>query len=398
MMRNLLLLFLLVLACITAVDKPGIVDPAQAPDQTWQRLKGLESFRFHLRYHTDTPFALGADFVGVWSAPDRESWTGHMWRGAEREKVTLIAAGDAQYERDRAGWHRSQRGLETQILEQAQQVLRGKQVSLLESEGMTYRYRFKPTLPVLDPARTKSFAGTMKIDSRSGLPVGISCSDPLGSAEWELVFDRFNRAGRVTVPFVPELELVIAPERRLGRKELNVAVVVLRKRLDELDWDYRLFRRWGKLVLQLDRKVARGWLELLLSAGNIEIWSAERVVDSTVTEDTRVLVVGGDASFRVTLGQKIGGNGDFDVSSKLGFLPEPKLLFAFRDSAGFRLDPGAGRLLVLAVNGDVLDCSRAIVELGVEFSGLSGKEFARIVAALANQAAMPAGFKVVSVR
>ncbi len=388
---------LLILTCVRTTEKSSVINPGKAPKAVLQRLKGLESFRFRLSYQTDSPFFLGARLSGAWNAPDHESWVGYYWRGDKRERVSLVGAGDIQYENDHGVWHRSPRGLETEILEQVRQVIRGKQISFVESKGNIYRYRFKPCLPVLDPGQTKSFSGTMEIDNHSGLPVRISCADESGSAEWKLILDRFNSAGRVKIPFVAKMALTIGPSQKVSRGEFNQAVTVLRKRLEELDWDYRLFRRWGKLILQLDRQVSRSPLKLLLSPGKVEIWCAEQLDSSSALQGDSGIAVGGDVSFRVILKQKIGKNGDFEARLRQEFLPEPGLLFAFEDTSMLSR-PDMNRLLVLVVNGDILDYSRTTVESGVEFSSLENKEIMRVLAALANQPAMPTGFEAVLVR
>jgi hypothetical protein len=212
----------------------------------------------------------------------------------------------------------------------------------------------------------------------------------MASVEWETRFDRFDRAGDVSAPFLAEQQLVIAPDKRLPRIELGRAVTALRRRLEQAGWEYRLTRRGGRFVLALDRKASPSLLELLLARGRVEIWTATRPADS----DTGGMMVGDDASFRVTLGWLVAANGQYEVESEVEPLPEPRLRFALE-----RASPAAGdTLLALVLDGKVLDCTKRAEDGGVVFTGWGNKESATMLAAVASNPAIGARFKVLSSR
>ena len=385
-------------ACFQAVNPGPPVGPEEAPSEAWRRLESLNSFRFHIRYGTTGPLALGADMQGIWEAPDREAWDGAWWRGPDRVRTALVGAGDVQYERGSGGWTRSPRGVETRVLEQARQVLRVKRLDYRGETGGVYRYEFQPWLPVLDPARQKTFAGVLRIDRQTGLPLGIRCTEPLGRAEWSLRFGRFDRAGHVRVPFVAEQELVLAVSGRVGRNGLDSMVRGIRARLEGLSRGYRLFRRWGRLVLQVERRLAGDPLGLVLAPGRVELWQAVRVDGDTTPEGQSPTVheVGGDASVKVRLVRRIAVNPGLQAEIRHELLPEPLLVFTLPDVAG---DTAASLSPVaLVLDGRVLDITGAVRESSVEFGNLGARERIAILVELANHPPLPAGFNVVSER
>ncbi len=390
------LLALLTPGCFPAIERPVTVDPERAPSLAWDRLRAVRSFRFRLRYHTDRPFELGSDLSGVWQAPDRESWSGTAWRIGERWGVELVGSGADQYEKSGSGWSRTARGVETQVFEQAHHVLLGKKLQFEEEAGNRYRYRFNPSVRILDPAKTKSFTGVLEIDRRYGLPTRIHCSDLARTAEWELVLDRFNRAGQVKVPFVAELEVEIALAGRVSRSGLGLAVTVLRERLESLGWEYRLNREWGRLVLRLDRRISGRQLELLLSAGRVEVWRGVWVGDSPAADSARSVVVGGDAARRVLLSGMVAGNGGFRAGSGAELLPEPRLVLEFEEPLPAGGDSGS--VLVLLVNGEAVGSCPGVDSAAADFFGLGNQAFVEILAAVANSPALGTGFRIARMR
>ena len=381
------------IACFHAVNPGPPVGPDEAPVEAWRRLESLGSFRFHIQYRTSGPLALGADMQGIWEAPDREAWGGTWWRGSDRLRTALVGVGDVQYERGPDGWTRSPRGVETRVLEQARQVLRVKRLDYKGETGGIYRYEFQPWLSLLDPARQKTFAGVLRIDRRTGLPLDIRCTESLGRAEWSLRFGRFDRAGHVRVPFVTEQELTIAAGGRVSRNGLDSMVRAVRARLEGLSRGYRLFRRWGRLVLQLERRFAREPLELLLAPGRVELWQAVRVagdMSSTVHE------VGGDASVKVRLLHRVAANPGLRAEIRHELLPEPLLAITLPDVAG---DTAASLSLVALVLDDrVLDITGATNGDRVEFGNLGARERITILVELTNRPPLPVGFDILSER
>ncbi len=380
---------LLAAACsFPAIRRPVPLDPATAADSTWDRLRALENFRFRLRYHTDSPFELGSEFTGVWQRPDRESWSGRWWRSGEGSGLRLVGSGDQQYEREDGTWERTARGHETRLLEQVQHVLQGASPELGEDAGRLV-YDFTPKVRFLDPAGTKRFAGRLEVEKTYGLPVLLYCADEGRTAEWELEVGSYNRAGGVAVPFVAETEVELAPAGPMGRSELGRAVGEVRARLERLGWDYRLDRVRGRLVLALDRELPERELGLLAGPGSVELWWAgwvEEPVGESVVE------VAGDAASRARLARRAGGNGDFEVTVRAGAMPEPLLAFGWEATA----EP-AGEVLVLLVDGAALAATPATVPGSVEFPGVGGERYSRVLASVARGRAS-AGLRVAARR
>ncbi len=401
------LCFLSVVSCYRFANPGPPVDAQTAPKQAWSRLAALESFRFRLRYHTATPFALGADFAGFWHKPDCEVWTGYWRRGDSLERVEFRAIGERQYEKTRGGWQRASRGVETRIFDQVNQVLAGKEMMFQDSTKKKYRYRFEPWLPILDPARQKKLAGEFEIDRVSGLPLRVFVTesreritqDPESGVraglEWEARFDQFNRAGTVVAPFVAEQEVMIAPEKKLSRAALGQTVATLRRRLERLNLEYRLERRCGRLVLALGRRTSSAALALLLARGRIELWTATRS-----SRPDSGLVVGDDVSFRVALRELIAMNGQYEVKAEVEPLPEPRISFELTsgDSAVAGVVQNRDTLVALVLDGQVLDCARGIDGNRVLFTGWGNKETALALAAVASSQALEAGFKILHSR
>lgn len=391
------LLGLSVLGCLPAVKKLCYLDPVKAPGQMWERLEALRSFRFRLKYHTDSPFVLGAEFTGSWSTPDRESWKGYRQRFSERSSVELLAAGSRQYERSDTGWFVSARGLETRIMEQARQVLVGSEPVLVETLARRLRYRLEPSLPILDPALAKKFTAWLDVDRSTGLPLVLSAEDAAATASWRLTLDRFNRAGQVRIPFVLASEAVIAPGERLSERERRQAYVGLAERLKRLGWEHRFGRSREGPLLQLGAKTSRQLLELALSSGDTRLWSGQGMQDSLAGDSLRVVFVGGDAARRVVLEKLLARNGDFEARLELEHLPEPRLCLDLKDTAEARLGPDDS-LVVLVVDGKALASVRAQAGAALTFSELGTADYLRVLVGLANGLPLAAGFRIVSLR
>jgi len=386
---------LLFLGCsFPAIERPTGLEPGSAAEHAWERLRALESFGFRLHYHTDAPFELGSDFSGTWHSPAVEAWSGRWWRAGESGGVRLVGSGEFQYEHTGGGWQKSARGFETKVFEQVEHMLTGSSPEFREERGGKYRYDFAPKARFLDPAGVKQFTGTLEVETRYGLPTRLFCADATRTAEWELVLGGYNRAGRVGVPFVPELALDIAPARRAGRQALGQAVRVLRDRLAQLGWDYRLNRVRGRLVLALDREIGSRPLALLLGPGRIELWRARWLTAGGGTPNPGTVVeVAGDAASRAVLVRRLGGNGDlsFEVGGEV--LPEPRLLV----SSG-QPWPDDGEAFVLLVDGEALGSSSSPAVGPAEFSGLGTADFTRVLAVVGAASPAAVGFRVVGQR
>jgi len=369
------------LSCTQYVNLAPPNDLRRAPEEAAGRLASLGSFAFRLEYRTDVPFELGADLSGAWQAPGRERWEGTTYRGVEMSSVRLVADGERQYEMREGRWDRQPRGYETRAIQQFGDAFRGRALTLADS-GPVLRFDFTPLFPLLDPTRSKKLVGRLEVERATGLPKLLAIEESSGVARWQMSFSRFNRAGRVLTPFVPETSFVLQPLGRVSRAALGAMVAVLRARLDTLGWEYRLERESGRLVLALDRRPSREAATVLLGRGEVSLHRAER----TAAGDTGGMTVGGDAAYRVILGPALGGNQEFSIENELEFIPEARLVFVAREPA--RLDSG---LVALVVDRKVTSAARAGAGR-VEFSDVGSKETGRIVRAVAANRPMPAGF------
>ncbi|HDQ98952.1 MAG TPA: hypothetical protein ENN51_01505 [candidate division WOR-3 bacterium] len=385
--------------CRHAVNVGPPVEPEQAVAEASERLGRLESFAFRFSWHTDRPFELGADFSGVRDSTDREFWRGTWYRGSSRSSFIVVGDGEVQYELLDGGWSREPRGIESRVLDHIEQVLRTPEFRFHSETGRTYRYEFDPKLPVLDPSGQKRIRGELELCRQTGLLLRASCREENGPVRWELRLSGFNRAGRVTVPFVPVQELAVAPVGRAGRRELGHAVRTVAARLDVLERRHRFFRaspfdrdrRWGQLVLQLEREEPSPVIERLLGPGHVELWTAEGI-GPTVPAPEGVVEIGGDASRLARPTRLLGGNGDFAVSTELEFLSRPTLVVAGREGAALP----EGELVLLVVDGRTLDAAR-VREGRLEFVALGGREQVKALVAVASLPAS-AGLRVLSAR
>ncbi|MFO7676320.1 MAG: hypothetical protein R6X12_08405 [bacterium] len=401
--------------CRQAVDVGPPVEPETAPAEIGSRLRRLAGFAFRLEYHTDRPFELGASFSGVRDSSDRERWEGVWWRGGERRSYHVFGDGSVQYERAGSAWSRVPRGNESRFFDHLESVLRaagltgdGRRPALefAGEAGGVYRYEFEPRMPLLDPTGQKRMRGELELDRRTGLLRRVICREVDGPARWELGLSRFNRVGPVVVPFVPAMELVLAPEGPGGRAGLDLAVRVAADRLRAAELRHRFLRRWGQLLLQLERDVPAGVLGLLLGPADVGLWAGDYAVpgetlggpghrEAAPSARSVGVQVGGDAARLVVLTARLGGNGDFEVGTGLEFTQQPTLIFDTRDSDGSPALPDSG-LVVLVLDGRPVDAAPARSGR-VEFIDVGGRE---LVSALAVAATLPptAGLRILRSR
>ena len=378
------------LACTQAVRRSA-VGPEDAARGYWDKLNTAKSFSFDLRYHTDVPFKISASFRGTRQSTDRESWDGEWMRGAEREPVTLRAAGPVQYERDGGVWRRTQRGLETKILDQAGPVLRGVKLRPAGRERGRYVYEFNPEVPIIDPAQTRKLLGRLELDARTGLPLRVYCSDSVKAAEWELKFSGYNHPVKIDVPFLPVQMVEVVPNRRLSRTEWAEAARVVEARLTSMGTECRISRTRAGFRLELDRAFSPGHLGLMVGRGQVEVWSGSPAGDSLVRNTAIVVGIGGDAARRIRLGRRLAGPDDLELQPRLDLPVDPRIAAsfpalrgaAFRDSMVVLLVDGA------AVSSGVPDSSGDLL-----FGDIGGEDMVRILAAVAEHGALPAAFTV----
>ena len=359
--------------------------PEEAGVGAWERLAQLRSFGFTLRFHTDMPFPIEVRFSGRRGQPDREVWSGQVRRRTELAGVELRAEGSDQYERDRSGWRRIARGIETRVLDQGEGVFRGSRLLYIGAQRGRYVYAFKPDLPIVDPTLTKKLSGVMEVDPRSGLPVRLYCSDSAKTAEWELRLGRFNRAGSIDVPYEPAMAVDARPTRRLSRADFSRAVATIELRLAKLGWEHRLRRTSKGLALLLGQSKSRRQIRWLFSRGSVEVWQGRWV---EVGESTGTAVeVGGDASRRVVLEQMLAANEQLEACVRAA-----TPLAAALVSSAARAD--TSRPAILVVDTTALSAAASTSDGRLEFADIGSEDDVRVIAALAAGRVLPTDFTV----
>jgi hypothetical protein len=359
--------------------------PEQAGAGAWGRLTGLESFRFTLAFHTDVPFPIEVRFTGRRARPDREVWTGCMRRRAETSRVELRADGPDQYERERSGWRRTIRGIETRILEQGGGAFCGRPLEFVGTERGRYRFAFQPDLPILDPTLSKKLTGTMEVDPHTGLPVRLFCRDSAGTAEWELRLGRFNRAGSVSIPYEPAMTVDALPAGKLNRNGLGLATAVLNQRLARLGWNSRMRRTARGLELLLGQPKSRRQVELLFSRGRVEVWQGRWV---GIGETAGAAVeVGGDASRRFALGRLLAANKEIGAEARTT-TPLTAVL-----ATSLTLTAGDGPA-VLLVDGSAISAAAPGPDGELSFIDVGNEDDVRVIAALASGGVIQSDFEV----
>ncbi|HTW91067.1 MAG TPA: hypothetical protein VMH22_05105 [bacterium] len=346
-----------------------------------------------MSFHTDVPFPIVVAFNGVRDESDREAWSGNMRHRTEVSRVELRAEGPDQYEKEKAGWHRTMRGVETRVLEQGEGALGDRYFRFAGSERGRYRFTFSPYLPILDPTQTRKLTGVMEVDPYSGLPLRLYCSDSTKASEWELRLGRFNRAGSVDVPYVPAMTVDARPAIGLDRTACDRAVATINQRLARLGWDNRNRRTRSGLTLLLGQPKSRHQVEMLFSRGSVEIWqghwanSQETSSTAGLSDSGRALEVGGDASRRVVLEYLLAGNQriNADVRTTSPVDAELAVSLAASDTA---------RPAVLVVNNVALSAATPGRDGRVVFADIGGADDVRVIAALASSGVIPAGFRI----
>jgi hypothetical protein len=364
----------------------------------WDRLAALQSFGFKLRYGTDVPFDIGADFEGRWVAPDREYWSGYWLRAGEVTRAVLVAAGTDQYQKQGGSWVPSPRGLETRVFDQAQSVLEGRTLTFRQQTGHSFHYEFTPELRFLDPGLTKDMKGGLELDSRYGLPTRIRCHEPDGAAEWLVTFGSFNRAGRIDVPFVPEVELVLKPDGWGGFGAMNRALGIVGSRLDRIGVVYGFRRQWCGAVLLLRRPLQRSLVEFALSRGRAEVWSGSRAGGEKGPDQDRALTVAGDMAFRVHLAERLAGGRELDAAVELEGLPQPRLVVSKAGGSFQELQTDTTGLYILVVDGKALGATSWNRDGSLVFADIGARDFVRLVAAVVSSGGTPVGFRVTEER
>jgi hypothetical protein len=331
------------------------------------------------------PLPIDVRFSGVRDQSDREVWSGYMRRRTEMSRVELRAEGSDQYEREGSVWRRTIRGIETRVLEQGEGAFRSRPLEFTGTERGRYRFAFKPDLPILDPTQTKRLSGVMEVDSRSGLPVRLYCSDSLKTAEWELRLGRFNRAGSVEVPYEPAMTVDARPTRALSRTAFGQAVAILTARLEKLGWEHRLRRTSRGLALLLGQPKSRRQVELLFSRGKVEVWQGRW---AGINESTDAVVeVGGDAARRVALEHRLASNEQLAAEVRA----TTPLVAALVTSVALPDDHGPA---ILVVDSAAVSAASSGPDGKLVFQDIGNEDDVRVIAALAGGGVIPADFAI----
>ncbi len=331
---------------------------------------------------------MSARYAGLWVRPDRESWDGEWIRGGQRQRVSLRAAGGRQYELTGGEWLAGGRGIETRIIDQLRQVVRDPNPELVGQSAGAYRFSFEPSLRFLDPPGLKNFTGQAVVDSRLGVPLSVSCADASGTAACKFVFFRFDRPGRVRLPFVAADTVELQPARPIPVLLRGDVLRTIRDRLEAMGWESRTAWRGRVLLVQLDENRPRHVVELVGSRGRVEVWLCRDAAGGDASAQGAAVPVGGDASRRVVLERLAGANRGLDIELRTP-LPVAANL-RVRPRGRDNLEPG--RLAALVVDGAAFSLA-TVDDAGVaEFADVGGLETARALAALASTRPLPSGF------
>jgi hypothetical protein len=196
---------------------------------------------------------------------------------------------------------------------------------------------------------------------------------------------RFNRAGRIDIPFVPEVRISAVPAARASARAIDRAVALIRARLQELGWDHRLVHGRSGVTLLLGQSPEYRHVEMLLSPGRVEVWWARIVTPGDSADRGKVLEVAGDAARRVELVSLIAGNRQIQARVRPGTPLEALLETSLRP-------PGDSGVGALVLNGSVLSVARNPQAGGLVFSDLGDEDDVRVICTLANHEQSPVAF------
>uniref|UniRef100_A0A7C4CBN1 Uncharacterized protein n=1 Tax=candidate division WOR-3 bacterium TaxID=2052148 RepID=A0A7C4CBN1_UNCW3 len=287
-----------------------------------------------------------------------------------------------------SGWRKSPRGVETRVLDQMRQALEGVALLPAGEEHGRRSFAFTPKATILDPAQTTLFTGRLETDAGSGFPLAMVYGDQSGRKLWRMEFSRFNRAGKVWVPFVPDQTLNVSPSRRLSSSGWSQAVRVLRGRLGQFGVEHRVRRRGNRLEVSLTEALNPAQSDLLFSVGRVELWEAEWTARDSVGQGGCIAVVGGDVAQTARLRRLIATNGQIAAKTDESLPVRPELIVT---AAGIR----AGALVVLLVDGVAVGAAWAEADGQLRFAGLGRCSLDGTLAAVANNPVLPVEFRAV---
>lgn len=376
------------------------IPPQVTGEQVWQRLARLRSFSFWLRYRAGRPLDVQADFKGVWQSSDRELWVGHLRRSGVVTNVRMVGDGAVQYElsngrggcglfaRNEGQWQRNPRGVATRILDQLRAVMQSTTLSYFGDMRGQHLFTFTTVIPLLDPMRQREVHGLLRVSRRTGLPESVRCVDDSGITIWEVGFGSFDCAAQIEVPFVPASYLVMEPERRVALWQVRCMRTRLQDRFRLLGWRYRLHRQnCHRFRLYLDHDLPQSLVQLVLSQGVVELWSAETTGLSSVGDSVKC--VAGDAAKRVVLRRLLGRNGSLRLQLDLSVPIDPALIVYFPSGDTSTV------LLALLVGKECIGVARPMEDGGARFTDIGREDYIRVVSAIAAANPLPAGWRII---
>ena len=346
------------LSCAPKIIKPSIpkdLPPNEIPKLSFNQLKNQKSFRFNLHFKTDIPAQVEAEFDGSVILPNQEKRTGTWQRMGEKVTTQIKGVGDFQYELKDGKWEIHPRGEESNILIEIERILTFSEFELKSKDSHQMVFGFKPNLVFLDPTRTKRMTGTMFIHGSSLLPNKIQVSDSAQTALWEIRFDDYNRINKISQPFTPKVRIQLTSESKID----NRTKAILIERFQQLGYQSRTKTFSSKLgpvlELQLERDISEPILNLLISQGQVKIYSGDWLESKTFQSDTGPIKY---FQFKpVKLHQLMLTNQSIErAEAILDQGPEPTLDLYVNPKNTFKYQ-GTGKFLFLELNDELIGYS-----------------------------------------
>jgi len=337
--------------CTPKVIKPVVpkdIPPQEIPGFAFSQLRNQKSFRFHLRFKTDTPALIEAEFKGNVVLPNQEERTGVWSRLGEKVTTHIKGIGDFQYERKDGKWERHPRGEESNILMQIERILLFSESELKSRKSRELVFGLKPNLVFLDPTQSKSMSGLLVINHSSRLPLKIQVFDSARTAFWEIRFYDYNRVRKLTSPFIPKIRIQLVAESKIAAKVKTQLI----DRFQQIGRRIKIKALGNKIELQLEQAITETQLNLLISQGRVEIYTGDWLEPKNSVSDTGQIKY---FQFRpVRLNQLILNNQAVEraeANSSQG--PEPILELYLKAQSRVKLE-GQNKLLFLIFDDEII--------------------------------------------
>ena len=277
------------LSCAPKIIRPTIpkdLPPNEIPRLSFNQLKNQKSFRFNLHFKTDIPALVEAEFEGSVVLPNQEERTGTWQQMGEKVTTQIKGVGDFQHELKEGKWEIHPRGEESNILIEIERILTFSQFEFISKDSRQMVFTFKPNLVFLDPTRTKPMNGVLFIQSSSLLPERIRVSDSAKTTFWGIQFNDYNRIKKFAQPFIPVVRIQLTSESKIDSKAKSVLI----ERFQRLGYQSKTKAISAKpgtiLEIQLERDISEPILNLLISQGEVKIYSGDWLEAETTLSDT----------------------------------------------------------------------------------------------------------------